>query len=143
MDLLPSQSKIYLFLGGFLAVCLLVITAIMVDLWDGIYTAKKTGQKLHSHKLRVTIDKMSEYWRFIIIGFLVDCLGIVFDWYIMPFAAAVFGVGLIVVELKSMFEHAARRRSHVTDLPDIIKSIIECTKEHDARAIVDSLTKRP
>lgn len=70
-----SMEKMSLFLGVFFAVCILVITAILLDLWDGVHTAKKTNQRIHSHKLRVTIAKMSEYFRFIVIGFLVDCLG--------------------------------------------------------------------
>lgn len=134
-------EKIYLFLGVFLAVCILVIVAIMLDLWDGVHTAKRTNQRVHSHKLRVTISKMSEYWRFIMIGFLVDCLGIFFSFYILPFVAVTFGVGLIVVEAKSMFEHAGRRKSHITEVSEIIKGIIECSHETDARKIVSQLTE--
>ena len=111
MEAIISLDKLYLFLGVFLAVCILVIIAIMLDLWDGVHTAKKTNQRVHSHKLRVTIAKMSEYWRFILIGFLVDCLGMFFTFYLMPFVTLLFGVGLIVVEAKSMFEHANRRKT--------------------------------
>lgn len=137
MESILSLDKLYLFLGIFLAVCILVITAIMLDLWDGVHTAKKTNQRVHSHKLRVTIAKMSEYFRFIMIGFLVDCLGLFFSIYPMPFVAILFGVGLIIVEAKSMFEHANRRKSHTNQLPDIIKSIIECAQEKDAQKIVE------
>lgn len=108
----------------------------MLDLWDGVYTAKKTNQRVHSHKLRVTIAKMSEYWRFLLIGFLVDCLGVFFDFYFLPYVAVLFGAGLIVVETKSMFEHAKRRKSHTTDLPDIIQGIIEAVDKQGAEKIL-------
>lgn len=140
MEPILSFDKLYLFLGVFLAVCLVVIIAIMLDLWDGVYTAKKTNQRVHSHKLRVTIAKMSEYWRFLLIGFLVDCLGVFFDFYFLPFVAVLFGFGLLVVETKSMFEHANRRKSHMTELPDIIKNIVECAHEKDAQKIIEQLT---
>lgn len=140
MESIVPLSKIYLFLGIFLVVCILVIIAIMLDLWDGIYTAKKTNQRVHSHKLRVTIEKMSEYWRFITIGFLVDCLGILFGFYILPFASLVFGAGLIGVEIKSMFEHAGHRKSHATELPEVIKGIIDCVHEKDAQRIIEQIT---
>ncbi len=133
-------GKLYLFFGIFLAICLLVVGAIMVDLWDGVYTARKTGKRVHSHKLRVTIAKVSEYWRFILIGFLIDCIGFIFAFYFMPFVAVVFGVGLIVVEIKSMFEHARSRRSHTQDLPEIIRNIINCTREYDAEKIIEQLS---
>ena len=139
MDTFLSTEKIFLFLGVFFVVCILVITAILLDLWDGVHTAKKTGQRVHSHKLRVTIAKMSEYFRFIVIGFLVDCLGFFFSFYLMPFVAILFGVGLIVVEAKSMFEHAKRRKSHLTELPDIIDEIVKCAHEKEARRIVELL----
>ncbi len=134
-----SMEKMSLFLGVFFAVCILVITAILLDLWDGVHTAKKTNQRIHSHKLRETIAKMSEYFRFIVIGFLVDCLGSFFAFYLMPFVAIVFGVGLIVVEAKSMFEHAKRRKSHVMELPDVINDIVKCAHEKDARKIIELL----
>ena len=73
METIVPLNKLYLFVGVFLAVCILVIAAIMLDLWDGVHTAKKTHQRVHSHKLRVTIAKMSEYWRFIMIGFISAC----------------------------------------------------------------------
>lgn len=140
METIVSTGKIYLFLGIFLAVCIFVIAAIMLDLWDGVHTAKVTNQRVHSHKLRVTIDKMGEYWRFIMIGFLVDCIGIFFSFYLLPFMSVLFGVGLIAVETKSMFEHAKRRKSHTEELPSIIKSIIECAHEQDAKAILSKIS---
>lgn len=143
MESILSLDKIFLFLGVFLAVSLLVIIAIMLDLWDGVYTAKKTNQRVHSHKLRVTIAKMSEYWRFLLIGFLVDCLGLLFTFYFLPFAALLFGVGLIVVEIKSMFEHAKRRKSHMKELPEIINDIIEAVDKKDAMRIISQFSDLP
>ena len=132
-------EKVILFAGIFLAISLLVIMAIMLDLWDGVHTARVTKDRIHSHKLRVTIDKISEYWRFILIGFLIDCIGLIFSFYFMPFIAVLFGVGLIIIEIKSMFEHAKRRKSHTTDLPLIIRSIVNCANDKDAHDILDKV----
>ena len=89
----------------------------------------------------MTIAKISEYWRFVTIGFLVDCIGVLFSFYVLPFIAMAFGLGLIVVESKSMFEHARRRKSHTTELPDILASIVAATHEKDAEAVVKRLTE--
>lgn len=140
METLLQIEKARLFFSLLLVVCILVIAAIMLDLWDGVHTAKMTNQRIHSHKLRVTISKISEYFRFIMIGFLVDCLGFFFNFYPLPFVALLFGAGLIAVEAKSMFEHANRRKSHATELPTIIKSIMDCVNEKDARKIIERLT---
>ena len=136
METILPTGKLLLFTGVFLAVCILVIVAIMLDLVDGVHTARKTGQRVRSHILRKTIEKMCEYWRFIMIGFLVDCLGIFFGVYLLPFVAMLFGGGLIMVEIKSLFEHARRRRSHATQLPEILRGIVDCTREKDAREIM-------
>ncbi|MDE7402400.1 MAG: phage holin family protein [Muribaculaceae bacterium] len=117
MNNLLATGKLYLFVGILLGVSLLVITAIMLDLWDGVYTARALRAKVHSHKLRVTIAKMTEYFRFVLIGFLVDCLGLLFDFYSLPFVVILFGLGLISIEVKSLFEHAAERKSSTTYLP--------------------------
>lgn len=138
-----SIEKVYLFLGVLLTFCILVIAAIMLDLWDGVYTARKTGQTLHSHKLRVTIEKMSEYFRFILIGFLVDCVGALFTFYTLPFVSMLFCAGLIVVETKSMFEHAHKRKSHTAQLPHIIRAIVDCAHEKDAQLIIEQLQNQP
>ena len=140
IETILSLDKLLLFLGVFFAVSLIVIVAIMLDLWDGVYTAKRTHQRVHSHKLRVTIAKMSEYWRFLLIGFLVDCLGVFFNFYFLPFVAVLFGAGLIVVEAKSMFEHANRRKSQMTDLPEIINEIIAAADKQDAQKVIEVLT---
>lgn len=133
-------AKITLFMGVFLAISIFVVMAIMLDLWDGVHTARVMKQRVHSHKLRVTIAKMSEYWRFIIIGFLIDCIGMIFSFYFMPFVAVIFGTGLIIVEIKSMFEHAKRRKSHTSELADILQKMVECANDKDACALIERIT---
>ena len=136
-----NYGKALTFIGVFVAVCLLVMTAIMLDLWDGVYTARKTGERVHSHKLRVTMGKMSEYWRYIFIGFLMDCLGIFFHFYVLPFVAILFGVCLLIVETKSMFEHAQKRKSHTSELPDILRRIVAASNMQEARDILQRVTE--
>lgn len=139
--ILIHHHKFMLFAGILLIISILVVFAIMLDLWDGVHTAKVTKDSIHSHKFRITISKVSEYWRFIIIGFLIDCIGCIFDFYVIPFVVVLFGTGLILIEIKSMFEHAKRRKSHTTDLPIILKKIVAAANEKDAREIFDKITK--
>lgn len=139
--ILIHHQKFMLFAGILLIISILVVFAIMLDLWDGVHTAKVTKDSIHSHKFRITIAKMSEYWRFIIIGFLIDCIGCIFDFYVIPFVVVLFGTGLILIEIKSMFEHAKRRKSHTTDLPVILRKIVAAANEKDAREIFEKITK--
>ena len=128
-----------MFLAVFLGVTVLVVLAIMLDLWDGVHTARVVKDSVHSHKLRITIAKMCEYWRFIVIGFLIDCIGLVFSFYVVPFMVVLFGLGLILTEVKSMFEHARRRKSHTAELPDLVREIVRAANEREARIILDKI----
>lgn len=140
-EILFQPDKIQLFIGMLMTVCVVVVVAVLLDLWDGVYTAKTTGQHIHSHKLRVTIQKMSEYCRFVAIGFLIDCLGFFFSFYIFPFVVVVFGLGLIIVEIKSMFEHARKRKSTAASLPSVLSSIIAATNNQEAKEILNNIIK--
>ena len=137
-----DKPKAILFLGIFLGVCIFVISAILFDLWDGVHTARKTGVRIHSHKLRITISKISEYFRFLAIAFLIDCIGFLFAFYFMPFVLIGFGSGLICVEAKSMFEHARLRKSHTAQLPDIVSQMINCHNIEDAMKIIGLLKEK-
>ena len=44
-----DMAHFYTHIAVTLLCWVLVIMAILIDLWDGIYTARKLGEKLHSH----------------------------------------------------------------------------------------------
>lgn len=123
------------------ALWLLVIVAVLLDLWDGVYTAKVTHQRIHSHKLRVTVNKISEYWRLMLIGFLIDTAGCLFPVYALPYLSILFCLGLICVEAKSMFEHVRKRRSQAVDVAKLIQMLVECASEKDAKKLLKELSE--
>lgn len=136
-----DAAKVKLFAAAFMALCIIATAAILIDLWDGVHTARQTGQAVHSHKLRCTIAKTMEYWRIITMGFLLDCVGIFFDVYEFPFMAAIFTAGLLYIEWRSLREHSKRRKSHTAELTEIIRDIIAAATKRDAREILEKLEK--
>lgn len=145
--LLPLDPVVTARLWLHLAICvilwLLVFGAIGLDLWDGVRTAAKIGQRVHSHKLRVTIDKTSEYWRFMLIAFIIDAVIFIICALLktqsLPAMSFLFCLGLVGVEMKSMYEHAKRRKSHVTGLTDIIGIIVKASTDKDARKALNDV----
>lgn len=115
---------------------LMVFIAIMLDLWDGLYTAKKCHARIRSHILRVTANKVGEYWRIMLIGFIVDTIGTLFTWYNAPYVSIIFCLGLVGVEAKSIFEHIGKRKTSASKLPEVLKEIIECASERDAKKVL-------
>lgn len=134
-----DHHKLLVFAGFLLIVSILVVCAIMVDFIDGVHTAKSTGERVHSHKFRVTIGKVSEYWRFLLIGFLIDCVGCLFDFYLIPYVVIAFGTGLMLIEVKSMFEHARRRKSSTQSLEKILRRMVNVSTKEEARELLGKI----
>lgn len=120
---------------------LLTIAAVLLDLWDGIYTARSIGQRIHSHKIRVTVAKISEYWRIMLIGFLIDTVALSLPFYNLSYLSMVICIGLIATEAKSMLEHARKRKSKAAELPEVLRMIVDCATEHDAQQAIKHISE--
>lgn len=118
----------------------LVIAAVIVDLWDGVYTAHRLKRPVQSHKLRKTIDKISEYWRLLLLGAAMDCIGLLLPFYTLPYLSMALSLGLICVEAKSMFEHASMRRSSTLELQKVLRAAIDCASEADAIRLLKQIS---
>ena len=116
---------------------LLVMIAIMVDLADGIYTAKCLKKRIHSKKMRVTFEKVFEYWRFMVVGLLADVVLVILPWYNRPYASIVLALILIGVELMSLMEHAKARKSKVVKGQAVLEKIIECSTSEKAKELME------
>lgn len=129
----------YMHIAVTLLCWVLVIMAILIDLWDGIYTARKLGEKLLSHKFRHTVQKAGEYWRLLLFGFIADTLGLLLPWYALPYITMALCVSLVFIEMKSVFEHYKRRKSGLAALPGIAARIVECVTEKDAVKLISAI----
>lgn len=132
-----DMPHIYRHFGINLGLWFLVIFAVLIDLWDAIYTARKLGVKVRSHKLRMTINKMGEYWRIMLLGFVFDLIGVIFPFYAYPYLSILICVGIVLIEIKSVYEHAKRRKSRVADIPDIIEEVIKATNKPEAEKAIN------
>lgn len=132
-----NHITIYLFV---IFVChLLIAIAPLVDMWDAIYTAHKVKERIRSHKVRKTIEKIGEYWRLLLLGVLIDMLGFFFPFYTMPFISMVMTLGVVVIEVLSIFEHIRKRKSQLTQLPDIVEKIVQCATSEDALKLIKDI----
>lgn len=133
------MAHVYQHLGISLFLWLLVILAVLVDLWDGVYTARRLGLKVHSHKLRVTIRKIGEYWRFILMGFIADTIGVLFPFWAWPYLSIAICLAVIGIEAKSVMEHSQKRKSHTAQIPGMLSDIIKCATKTEALDILSRI----
>lgn len=131
-----SWNRVYMHICIIFAMWLIMIMAVGIDLWDGVHTAKVLKERIKSNKLRLTFNKIGDYWRVVLFGLLFDTIGILFTWYIMPFMSMLLTVVILIIEFRSLMEHAQRRKDNVSNVPDVLAAIIRCKTEKDAKEIL-------
>lgn len=115
--------------------------ACIVDFWSGTLTAKILGEKLMSHGFRRTIVKIGDYARVLMFAFMVDVLGSLLSFYILPFATMLCALAILCIEGKSVLENSKRRKTHAADVPDIVKKIVQAATAEQGHEILNEITK--
>lgn len=136
---IANSDRLYTHAVVTLLLWFVMFLSILIDLWDGIYTAKFLGEKIKSHTMRHTFQKAGEYWRLMLFGLLFDVIGLLFTWYILPFMTMIITLGVLIIEFRSMMEHSKKRKSHAAELPDVIAEIIKAASRQDALDIIHML----
>lgn len=113
--------------------------ACFADMWSGVSTARAIGEKVHSHRLRETFQKIKDYAGVLLPFLFIDIIGSMFTFYYLPFFQIVIAVGCILIEGWSVMENKKRKRSHAALLPEVVKSIVRCAREKDAEAIIEAI----
>lgn len=132
-------TSLYRHIGVTLMCWLTMFFSVLVDMWDGVQTARFMKEKVDSKGLRRTFAKAGDYWRMMLFGLMFDSLGLLFPWYILPYMTMVITVGVLVIEFRSVWEHNKRKRSHAAELPNVIANIIKCASEKDALELVNKI----
>lgn len=115
--------------------------ACIVDFWSGTLTAKILGEKLMSHGFRRTVVKIGDYARVLMFAFMVDVLGSLLSFYILPFATMLCALAILCIEGKSVLENSKRRKAHAGDVPDIVKKIVQAATAEQGHEILNEITK--
>lgn len=127
------------------AFCILATAVFSIaDTISGIYTAKKTGEKLRSHRLRKTFEKMAKYWFFQILIAIVGVILSLIPWYDLPYLSMFFATAICVAESRSMQEHSKRRKDGMAKIPETVQGLIDLvgSEKELKQMLVDLVQKR-
>lgn len=116
--------------------------ACIVDFWSGTLTAKILGEKLMSHGFRRTVVKIGDYAKVLMFAFMIDALGSLLSFYILPFVTMLCALAILCIEGKSVLENSKRRKAHAADVPDVIEKIIQAATAEQGRDIFNKIVEQ-
>lgn len=123
---------------------LFIITAIfcILDFISGTRTARVLGEKLRSHRFRKSIEKMTWYWLFQLLGFFFGLMGTIFEWYDWPYISIAIAIAIGLIEGKSMFEHAKRRKCQTAKIPETIRELVDWIGEDKLKGLIENIVTK-
>lgn len=120
---------------------IIIFIACIIDLIFGRWRTKKLKQKLHSKGLRLTLDKLITYLLALLLSFLPDCIGNLFEFYTLPFATLLITISVLVIETISVFESLKAMKNSAYKLLDIASEIVKCDKKEDALKLIKTINE--
>jgi phage-related holin len=127
---------------AFLMCSIILLLFVLIDLIDGVRTARIVGERVRSHKLRDTITKFLSYWLFTIVGALIDIIGAFSTqaWE-KPYVTLAMTLIAGIIELHSLKEHATKRKDNAAKIEDLLKAIINASNKSEAKSLLPRITE--
>lgn len=142
------MEKIIVNLWMLFGIYILVLFAILADLWSGVRKAKKNGIARSSYGYKRTIDKLARYYNVLLALSVVDAMQIASLWYLeqyyaikfpmFPFITLIGAIGVCLIEIKSIYEKAEDKvrienvgllagkiASNPKDISDIVHAVMD------------------
>jgi hypothetical protein len=142
------MEKIIVSLWLLFGIYILVLVAIMADLWSGVRKAKQNGIARSSYGFKRTIDKIARYYNVLLALSVVDAMQMASIWYLevyygykvpmFPVISLVGAIGICLIEIKSIYEKAEDKVrienvgalagqviTHKDDIGAIVKAVLE------------------
>lgn len=117
--------------------CFVVIfVAVLIDFSAGYKVAKVCKEPIKSRLLRRTVSKVTDYYHFLIVGVLVDVLGLAFPWYSIPFAAVIVSISVVLIEGWSVIEKFKKMKSSAADIPKMAQRIVDVKNIKEAVELI-------
>jgi hypothetical protein len=133
---------------------ILVLFAILADLWSGVRKARLNGIVRSSYGFKRTVDKIARYYNMLLVLTVVDAMQMTAVWYLatyydyrmplFPFVTLIGAIGLALIEIKSIYEKAedkVRIDNTVTlagkviadkgDIENIVKDVVDYMNQPD------------
>ena len=123
--------------------CVFVVLATFFDFWTAYEAVKARKEKLSSHPMKKTGQKIIDYLRLIIYVLMVDILGMLcLPFYGIPYFVVLVTLGVLLREYKSMKENYELKQSNAIEAIDMAAEIVKCVKPEDAERIIKAINDK-
>lgn len=146
------MEKIVVTLWITFGIYVLVLLAILADLWSGVRKAKTIGVARSSYGFKRTIDKIARYYNVMLALSVIDAMQMASIWYlekyygycwpIFPVVTLIGAIGICLIEIKSIYEKA-EDKVRIENVASMAGKIITNKDDISAivKAVVDYLNK--
>lgn len=118
-----------------------IFVAVMIDFSAGYKAAKVCKEPIKSRLLRRTVSKITDYYHFLIVGILVDLLGLAFPWYTAPFAAVIVSISVVLIEGWSVIEKFKKMKSSAANILDMAQKVCDTTNVKKALELIGEINE--
>ena len=135
---------------------MMVLLAIMADLWSGVRKAKKNGIARSSYGFKRTVDKIARYYNVLLALTVVDAMQVgslwylekyySYNWPIFPVVTLIGAIGICLIEIKSIYEKSEDKVrienvvnmtgkiiTNKDDISEIVKAVVEYMNQPDTK----------
>jgi hypothetical protein len=148
------MEKIIISLWILFGIYILVLLAILADLWSGVRKAKQNGIVRSSYGFKRTVDKIARYYNMLFALTVVDAMQMTAVWYLatyydyrlpmFPFITLIGAIGLALIEIKSIYEKASDKVkiqnisdlagkviANKDDIKEVVKDVVDYMNKPD------------
>lgn len=122
--------------------CCFVVFASLFDFWTAWEAVKARGEKLRSHPMKRTGQKIIDYIRLIAYVLMIDVLGLLcLPLYSIPFFVVVLTLGILLREGISVKENYKKKKSNAIEAIDMASEIVKCLSKEEAEKIIKAINE--
>lgn len=115
-----------------------VFLSVIIDLFFGVRRSKHLKIVRTSFGYRRTITKLTSYFGLMIMLSIADIVAsVVFD---MPYFTVIGAIGIVLVEVKSVFEKLRQENKSVEDIQKVLLNLFE--NKEDIQALISFLNSK-
>ncbi len=146
-------NHIFIILWMLFGIYILVLVAVLADLWSGVRKARRKNNVRTSEGYKRTVAKLARYYNTLLALTAIDAMQVVGIWYldtyygykipIIPIITLIGAIGIGLIEIKSIYENR-EDKGEIDEISKLAGRLYESKESPDemAKAIMQFLNSK-